>query len=324
MWVAPDIRDSILSTIEDLHQKTNIPVGHLLKAIGVSWSRYHDWKKRFGQPNKHNGKIPRDFWLEQWEIDAIINFKRKHLDFGYRYLTYMMLDQDIVAVSPSTTYRMLKIYGLTNLWNNNTLSTKKKGFTQPLKPHEHWHTDISYINFRGTWLFLIAVLDGFSRFIIHHELRTSMQEYDVEIVIQKALEKYPKESPRLITDNGSQFLALEFKKFIKNSQLTHVRTSVNHPQSNGKIEAFHKIIKSECIRLESMLSLEDARETVAKYIDKYNTERLHGAIGFITPADKLNGNADTIFKERNRKLTMARERRRLNASNIMKKIALIV
>ncbi|MBD3374664.1 IS3 family transposase [candidate division KSB1 bacterium] len=304
-----------------MHQKTNVPVGHMLKALGLSWSRYHDWKRRFGQANKHNGKIPRDFWLEPWEIEAIVNFKHQHPETGYRYLTYMMLDQDIVAVSPATTYRIPKSRGLTSRWNDRMLGTKKKGFTQPLRPHEHWHIDISYINFLGTYLFLIAVLDGFSRYIVHHELRINMQEYDVELVLQRALEKYPNEHSRLITDNGSQFLALDFKKFLKASQLTHVRTSVNHPQSNGKIEAFHKIIKSECIRRESMLSLEDARRTVASYIHKYNTERLHGAIGFITPFDKLNGNAEKIFKERDRKLEEARKRRQRNAKRNLKMVA---
>lgn len=285
----------------------------MLKAIGLSWSRYHDWKKRFGQPNRHNGKIPRDFWLEPWEVEEIVNFKRRHPDKGYRYLTYMMLDQDIVAVSPATTYRVLKSFGLTSLWNNKILSTKKKGFTQPEKPHKHWHMDISFINFRGTYLFLISVLDGFSRSIVHHDLRTNMQEYDVELVLQKALEKYPDKNPRVITDNGSQFLALDFKKFLKENQLKHVRTSVNHPQSNGKIEAFHKTIKSECIRQESMLSLVEARRIVANYIEKYNTERLHSGIGFVTPYDKLCGRDKMIFKERDLKLEQARKRRQQNA-----------
>lgn len=293
----------------------------MLKTIGLSWSRYHDWKKRFGQPNRHNGKIPRDFWLEPWEIEAIINFKHEHSEIGYRCLTYMMLDQDIVAVSPATTYRILKSRNLTSRWNNKTLKTKKQGFTQPVRPHEHWHIDISYINYRGTYLFLIAVLDGFSRYIVHHELRTNMLEYDVEVVLERALQKYPNEYPRLITDNGSQFLALDFKKFIKASQLTHVRTSVNHPQSNGKIEAFHKTIKSECIRRESLLSLKDARNTVAAYIHTYNTERLHGAIGFITPFDKLNGRAKKIFKERDQKLEEARKRRQCNAKKNLKMAA---
>lgn len=296
-----------------MHVKTNVPVDTMLKAIGISWSRYQDWKKRFGQPNKHNGKIPRDFWLEPWEETAIVDFKRQHPEKGYRYLTYMMLDLDVVAVSPSTTYRVLKKHGFTSIWNNKS-TTKPRGFTQPEKVHAHWHMDISFINFRGTFLFLISVLDGYSRFIVHHELRTKMQEYDVELVLQKALEKHPDAHPRLITDNGSQFISYDFKKFLKASQLSHVRTSVNHPQSNGKIEAFHKTIKTECIRQESMLSLGDARKIVADYIHVYNTERLHSGIGYIIPYDKLNGHAERIFKERDLKLEKARKQRRLNAA----------
>ncbi len=285
----------------------------MLKAIGLSWPRYRDWKKRFGQPNQHNGNIPRDFWLEQWEIEAIIAYKRKHPEVGYRRLTYMMMDENVVAVSPATTYRILRLHNLTSRWHTRTASSKRKGFVQPVKPHQHWHVDISYVNFHGTFLYLITVLDGFSRFVVHQDLRVNMAEYDVEIVVQQALEKYPNESPRIITDNGSQFISREFKGFIKANNLTHVRTSVNYPQSNGKIEAWHKTAKQECIRVKSFVDLEDARQIVTAYVQTYNDSRLHGGIGYITPYDKLMGRAEKIFKERDRKLEAARQRRRLNA-----------
>ena len=92
----------------------------------------------------------------------------------------------------------------------------------------------------------------------------------------------------------------------------HVRTSVNHPQANGKIEAWHKTIKNECIRQESLLSLEDARRIVGEYIDEYNYNRLHSAIGYIAPYDKLCGRADEIFQARDQRLEAARKRRRKN------------
>jgi putative transposase len=290
-----------------------VPFSTLLKAAGLSWARYHDWQKRFGQPNKHNNDTPREHWLEEWEKQAIIDYKKDHMTTGYRQLTYLMLDNDIVAVSPATTYRILRLAGLTNLWNNKTLDGKRKGFVQPKKPHEHWHIDISYVNFHGSHLFLISVLDGYSRFIVHHELRANMQEYDVEIVLAGALEKYPGENPRIISDNGSQFIANDFKKFLKLNNLTHVRTSVNHPQSNGKIEAFHKSIKNECIRCQSLLDLEDARKSVAEYVHEYNHVRLHSGIGYITPYDKLCGREEIIFKERDLKLERARQRRKEKA-----------
>lgn len=279
--------------------------------LELSASKFYDWQKRLGKPNEHNGKIPRDFWLESWETDAIIKFKLEHPDEGYRRLTYMMMDRDVVAVSPSTTYRVLRATGLLNKWNTKPLS-KNTGFKQPEKPHQHWHTDISYVNFRGTYLFLISVLDGYSRFNLHHELRLHMTEYDVQLVVQTAKELYAKENPALITDNGSQFLAKDFKEFIRENTLKHIRTSVRYPQSNGKIESFHKSIKSECIRRQSFLSIEDARNRVAEWINEYNFSRLHSAIGYITPNDMMLGRAMAIFKERDRKLQEARERRKIN------------
>jgi transposase InsO family protein len=106
---------------------------------------------------------------------------------------------------------------------------KGTGFIQPEKPHEHWHTDIKYVNFHGSFLFLISVIAGYSGFIVHHELRLNMQEYDVELTIQRALEKYPGVTPRIISDNGSQFISRDFAEFLKFVGLDHIRTSVNYP-----------------------------------------------------------------------------------------------
>ena len=107
-------------------------------------------------------------------------------------------------------------------------------------------------------------------------------------------------------------MSKEFKSFIKLNDLKHARTSVNHPQSNGKLEAFHGNIKTECIRAESFIDLEDARAKVAEYIRKYNHQRLHSGIGFVTPFDMLTGRAEQIFKERDDKLQNARQRRKEN------------
>ena len=220
----------------------------------------------------------------------------------------MMMDTDVIAVSPATVYRVLKQAGCFERWNR-TESGKGKGFQQPLQPHEHWHMDISYVNVCGTFYYLISVLDGCSRYIVHWELRESMTEQDVEIVLQRAREEFPGETPRIITDNGPQFIAKDFKEFIRMAGMTHVRTSPYYPQSNGKIERWHGSLKSECIRPNVPLSLEDARRLVEQFVDGYNHSRLHSAIGYVTPADKLAGREQAIFSERDRKLAEARVRR---------------
>jgi transposase InsO family protein len=276
--------------------------------LGLGTSKFHDWKHRYGKVQEHNGRIPRDFWLEDWEKQAILDFHDRHPLEGYRRLTFMMLDDDVVAVSPASAYRVLKAAGrLDRKW----LSPSKKGtgFVQPLRSHEHWHVDVSYINVEGTFYYLTSVLDGASRYIVHWELRESMTERDVETIVQRALEKHPHARPRIISDNGPQFIANDFKQFIRLVGITHVRTSPYYPQSNGKLERWHGSLKRECIRPACPSSLEEARRRVADYVAHYNHVRLHSAIGYLTPADKLAGLQEVIFAERDRKLEEARDRR---------------
>ena len=276
--------------------------------LKIAASKFYDWRNRYGKVNEHNAWIPRDHWLEDWEKKAIIDFHHENPLEGYRRLTFMMLDRDVVAVSPSSVWRVLSQAGLLQRWNKQP-SLKGTGFQQPLAPHEHWHVDVSYINVSGTFYYLCSVLDGASRYIVHWEIRESMKEQEVEIILQRALEKFPNARPRIISDNGPQFLAKDFKEFIRICGMTHVRTSPYYPQSNGKIERWHKSIKAECIRPGVPLSLEDAQRVVAFWIDHYNTVRLHSAIGYLAPMDKLEGRAAQIFSERDRKLAEARLKR---------------
>ena len=289
-------------------KRADVPCQLLLRWAKLRSSKYHQWKKRYGKANSHNGKIPRDWWLEEWEKQAIIDFHDKHPLEGYRRLTFMMLDEDIVAVSPSSTYRVLKAAGRLDR-KNITPSKKGTGFVQPTKNHQEWHVDVSYINVGGSFYFLISVLDGFSRYIVHWELRETMKELDVELVIAKAIEKHPGVSPRIISDNGPPFIAKDFKEFVRVYGLTHVRTSPYYPQSNGKLERWHGSLKAECIRPSCPATREEAQKRIEKYVNHYNHVRLHSAIGYITPADCLAGLSQVIGEERDRKLESARERR---------------
>jgi transposase InsO family protein len=266
------------------------------------------WTRRLGTQNRHNGRIPRDFWLEDGEKAAILAFHELHPREGYRRLAYMMLDADIAAVSPSSVYRVLKAAGKLALRGGKS-SRKGQGFEQPLRPHEHWHIDVSYLNICGTFFFLCSILDGYSRLVVHWEIRETMTEAEVETIIQRARERYPGERPRIISDNGPQFIARDFKEFIRICGMSHVKTSPYYPQSNGKMERWFKTLKGECIRVKTPLSLEDVRRLVAEFVAYYNTVRLHSAIGYVTPADKLAGRAEAIWAARRQKMATARIRR---------------
>jgi putative transposase len=146
-------------------------------------------------------------------------------------------------------------------------------------------------------------------YIVHSELRETMKEHAVETVVQRALEKFPGETPRIISDNGPQFIARDFKEYIRLMGMTHVHTSPFYPQSNGKLERWQGSLKRECIRPACPEDVEEARRRIAAFVDGYNQVRLHSALGYITPADTLNGLEKVIHDERDRKLEEARARR---------------
>jgi len=267
------------------------PVENLLATLGLAVGKFYDWRKRYGEVNRHNGKVPRDFWLRAWEKQAILDFQELYPDAGYRRLTYMLIDADRAAVSPASVWRVLRQAGRLQR-NNSSPSKKGTGFVQPQKVHEHWHTDIAHINIHGTFYYLCAVLDGASRFLLTWDLRESMTEAEIAVLLLRAKEQFPEACPRVISDNGPQFIAKDFKEFIRLSGMTHVRTSPYYPQSNGKMERWNRSIKSECIRPGVPLSLADAKRLVTQYVTVYNEERLHSGIGYVTPRDVIGGAAD--------------------------------
>ena len=302
------MRDRVVDYVRYWKDRTHIAAARILGWIGVPEGTFYNWKGRYGKVNEHNGWIPRDHWLEAWEKRAILDFYWNHPLDGYRRLTYKMLDANVVAVSASSVYRVLKSAGVLDRHNPKP-SRKGKGFHQPSRPHRHWHIDISYLNLGGTFYYMCSVLDGYSRFIVHSEIRQQMTEADVETILQRGREKFPGEKPRIISDNGPQFIAKDFKAFIRICGMTHVRTSPYYPQSNGKLERYHRTIKGECLRPGTPLGLEDARRLVANYVVEYNEVRLHSAIGYVAPVDKLLGREEAIFDQRDQKLQEARERR---------------
>jgi putative transposase len=307
--VEHETRDQVVDYVNYWVKNSDLAKNKIVKWIGIQRGKFYDWCDRFGKANEHNGLIPRDFWLTDFEKERVLKFHGLHPLEGYKRLTYLMLDKNIVAVSPATVYLILKRAGVLD---NRKFKPSKKGtgFIQPLSAHEHWHCDVSYINIAGTFYYLCTLLDGYSRYVVHWDIKESMGESDIQLIIQQALEKYPGVKPRLISDRGPQFIAREFKSFIKQSGMSQVWTSPYYPQSNGKLERWHREVKTHCIRPKAPRSLREAKQQVSEYVDHYNNERLHAAIGYIAPKDKLAGREEAIFKERDEKLARARAERK--------------
>ena len=308
-WVEPDVRDTIVDFVKTFSTRTEQPVHLTLKRLGIASAQFYRWQPRYGTVPTPHGPTPRDHWLTPRERSQILAYHAQHPLDGYRRLTYMMLDADIVAVSPASVYRVLTQAGVLDRWTR-TPSKKGTGFEQPLAPHEHWHIDVTYVNLAGTFYYLCAILDGASRYLVHWELREAMKTIDVTTILQRAKEQYPEARPRMISDNGPQFIARDFRDFIRLSGMTHVRTSPYYPQSNGKLERWNQTLKVTTIRPRAPETLEEAQRVVAAFVAQYNQHRLHSAIGYITPADALAGRSAQIWAARDQKLDAARATRR--------------
>jgi hypothetical protein len=133
----------VVDYVKHWSQRTELAKTRLVGWLGVGTSKFYQWQERYGQANEHNGQVPRDFWLGEWEKRAILDFHDRHPLEGYRRLAFMMLDEDVVAVSPSSVYRVHK--AAARLDRRRFAPSKKgTGFVQPLAAHEHWHVDVSY------------------------------------------------------------------------------------------------------------------------------------------------------------------------------------
>jgi hypothetical protein len=124
--------------------ETGLAIERLLQWLELSAGKYYDWAQRYGRINQHNGRVPRDFWLADWKKTAVLDFQLRYPLEGYRRLTYMMIDADVVADSPSSVFRVLRDAGRLGYFPRHP-SKKGTGFQPPLAPHEHWHIDIAHI-----------------------------------------------------------------------------------------------------------------------------------------------------------------------------------
>ena len=253
------------------------------------------------------------------EIKAVINYALDHPKEGYHRLCWMMVDKNVAFLSASSIYRILSARDLLCRWKKSSKSGGKYDF-KPTAPHQQWHTDLMYLWVSGRWYFFIGVLDSFSRYIVHWELLEIASAAAVRAVIQTALRKYPDKKPRLVTDNGVQFTAKEFRELVKEFSLKDIKIRIKHPESNGAIERFHRSLREECLSDKELKDKYSAADIISAWVDYYNNERLHASLHYLRPVDYLNGKQEERFAERKEKVKRAQQRRRFENLKHYKKI----
>lgn len=280
----------------------------VLKRLGLAKPRYYDWLKRSEEArleDRSTAAAAHGMILEE-EKQAVIGYALAHPRDGYRRLAWSMIDEDVAYVSPSSVYRILNEADLLYRWKRSRGVGEAPA--KPQRPNERWHTDIMYLRVEGTWYFLVTVLDGYSRYVVHWELLTSMRAADVRLVLQEALERTGAK-PQVVSDNGTQFTAREFKDLVKRFELEHIRIRTYHPESNGTLERFHRSTR-EALAEEDLQTLSRARELIARWVEHYNEKRLHAGLGYLPPAEYFRGNPERRFSEREAKLERGRQERK--------------
>jgi transposase InsO family protein len=220
-----------------------------------------------------------------------------------------MLDANTAAASCSAVYATLKRAELTKRRAERG-EEAGKGFTQPQRVHEQRRTDFSRLKISGSFYCFAAVLDGFSRKLLAWDLFMTMEAWTVGTVVRKAKERYPAARPRLITDNGSQFVSRDFAELVSLLEMHHTFIRPGHPQSNGKLERFHRTLKTEEVRTSAYLGYENARFRLGEWIRYYNEESLHSAINYLRPKESFEGKTEERLAERREKLHTAYINRR--------------
>jgi len=285
--------------------RTGLPLEKLLKHAGISTRTWWEWETRRDVQTKHNNNIPKNYHLTPEEIKAIVRYCTENPLKGYRMQCWEMVDKNIAFVSCGSVYNVIKRYNLGKKWAEAE-EMNKHGFDQPEAIHEQWHIDFSYIRIGGVFYYFIGILDGFSRKMLNWKLCQTMEGLNAQILVIETKEQYPEAvNPRIISDNGSQFISKDFEELLVLLEIGHTFTSANHPQSNGKLERFNRTLKSEHVRRSAYFDYQDACMRMAQWIAYYNCERLHSAIWYLTPNDVFYNRAPERIAERKEKLHTA-------------------
>ena len=228
---------------------------------------------------------------------------------GYRRLAWMMVDEDVVYLVPSTVYRILDRHDRLYRWKRPEPGEGRR-VPEASYPDEVWHIDLVYLWVKGRWYFLVTILDSYSRYIVHWELALSMRAQEIAEIIAGALERVHGKRPRIVRDNGSQFVAKEWREVMRHFELEEIPIGVRHPQSNGRIERYHRSVREEALGDTEAESLYRARDLLAEWVRHDNEERLHSALEYLRPVDYYRDNPQALLAGRETKLREAAARRK--------------
>ena len=310
-------RAHILQSVRAALVRTDQSARDVLSALGVAPTSFYRWMRQPEQPSPDK-RVPRSAVPRPTpEEEAVVQSQALlHPRLGYKRLAWQMLDADVVALRP---YQVYTVLGQLNLIVRRPKEPDQalKRPEPPKRPDEVWHIDLMYVSISGRWYYLVDVVDGYSRFLVHWSLNTTMLAETVTMTVQEALERLdpkPTQPPKIIHDHGSQFVSAEWRSLIQARGIADIKTRVAHPQSNGVVERLHRTHREEA-GLDEDAGYHAALDQFERWARYYNRERPHSALRYLCPIDYYRGDPNARLAERKRKLAVAQADRAAYWSN---------
>jgi len=290
-----------------LVEESDLGVKLTLNQLNLPKSTFYDWYARYREKG-FDGLQPRvDPERKEWnqipdhEREEVVKVALEQPEKSPRELAFHITDTKEWFISESSVYRILKSRDLITSPTHIVMKAADRFKDPPARVNELWQTDFSYLKVvHWGWYYLTTILDDYSRYIIAWELCKNMRSDDVERVVLKALDitgLAVDERPRLLSDNGSCYVSGDLKEFLAERSITHVRGKPLHPQTQGKIERYHRTMKN-IIKLEHYYSPGELEVHIAEFVDYYNNQRYHESLNNVTPADVYFGRDQEILARR--------------------------
>ena len=303
---------------------SDLGVARTLRELGVSRSTFYEWQRRYnerGYEGLADAPPRRQCWnrIPDAEREHVVELALERPELTPRELAWHVTDHEGTYISESSVYRILKGFDLVASPSFVVMSAKDKFQNPTRRVNELWQTDFTYFKIVGWgWYYLLSILDDYSRKIIAWKLYTTMSASDVTDLLNEAIAKTGVSSPRvrhrprLLSDNGPCFVSSELAAYLEKHEIAHTRGRPYHPMTQGKIERYHRTMKS-ILLLQNHYSPEALSREIGRFIDYYNHRRVHESLGNLTPEDVYAGRGREILTAREcLKLQTLERRKRIN------------
>jgi putative transposase len=314
----PELQKRVHEEVQQARKRSGWPVKKTLAALGIARRTYYRWLHEEAWARALPAEPVRavqPYEALPQEKEAVLRYARQHPELRHRELAWRMVDEDVSYLSPSTVYRILKTANLVCPWRRRKKRSRAEE-EKATRPNERWATDLMQIQVGDGTYFVVSFMDEYSRYVVHWEAVSGLDGITTSWAAQRAIDTLakgedgkPVDKPEIRSDNGSGYVSQEFRLVLKENGLGHHRIKPHCPEENGLIERMHRTLREE-LDGEALTNLLEAERILGRIVRRYNEERLHSALGYLTPVDYYRGNPAERYAARRTKLTQARHERR--------------